>query len=286
MRRILPVLAALALLLPAHAQGPSVSEPGLSVSSSVDWASSSLVVDISRTLDPSIPALPKAKETAQADIADRLDGILMDALGPVIVDSSHTFGEVLGSDPALFASVADLAAGVAPQQVTLSRDFSALNDRYSLPFFGPRGIASPLFPSQSNPPHRRLGYVTTRRYTGLLIYAKGPLPYVGTEGTKLARPALFPRIWDEEMDLVLDKGMCNPEDLARWGMVGYAQSLEDSATLRAGASPLRLAARGVFGDNATDLVISNDGAAQLLSLPDNVAALQQGRIVIVYESLP
>ena len=281
MRRLLAVIGLLVVAPLAAA-----SDSGLTATSAVDWAAGALVVDVSKLLDPAIPALPKAKETAQADIADRLSGILTQALGPVVVDSSHTFGQVLGSDPAAFESVAELASGVSPRQVALSRDLSTLKVRYSLPFFGPGGIAVPLLPSNAVPPRRRLGFVATRRYTGVLIYAKGPLSYVGTTETRLAQPALFPRLWDEQMNLVLDKGMCNPDDLARWGMVGYAQSLDDSATLRAGASPLKITARGVFGDNATDLVISNDATAQLLSLPDNIAMLQQGRIVIVYESLP
>jgi hypothetical protein len=101
-----------------------------------------------------------------------------------------------------------------------------------------------------------------------------------------ARPALFPRIWDEQMNLLLDKGMCAPESLARWGMVGYSQAVDDpAADLRVGNVPLRLAARGVFGDNDTDIVISMDGARQLLALPENIALLQTGRIVIVYDSL-
>jgi hypothetical protein len=68
-------------------------------------------------------------------------------------------------------------------------------------------------------------------------------------------------------------------------MVGYAASIDDAATLRAGALPLRLAARGVFGDHGTDIVISTDGARQLLSLAENIALLQEGRICIVYDSL-
>jgi hypothetical protein len=70
-------------------------------------------------------------------------------------------------------------------------------------------------------------------------------------------------------------------------MVGYAQSLDDAVvTLRAGPLPLRLAARGVFGDKATDIVLPTQGARQLLTLPENIALLQEGRIVIVYDSLP
>ena len=158
--------------------------------------------------------------------------------------------------------------------------------RYTLPFFGAEGISSPLFPSRETPIRRSLGYVATRKFSGLLIHAKGRLPEAGSSRMTAARPALFPRIWDEQMNLVLDKGMCSPEALARWGMVGYALDPdEDAAVLRVGNFPLRLAARGVFGDKPADIVISTDGARKLLTLAENIALLREGRIVIVYDSL-
>jgi hypothetical protein len=80
--------------------------------------------------------------------------------------------------------------------------------------------------------------------------------------------------------------MCTPQALSRWGMVGYSAAVDDpSADLRVGNVPLRLAARGVFGDNNTDLIISTDGANQLLAMPENIALLREGRIVIVYDRL-
>src|SRR5208337_2522684 len=104
-----------------------------------------------------------------------------------------------------------LDLGARRDGVSLSRDFSFLVARYTLPLFGERGVASPLFPSQATSPKRRLGYVATRKFTGLLIYARGQLPEVGSGRTSQARPALFPRLWDEQMNLVLDKGMCDPD---------------------------------------------------------------------------
>ena len=67
--------------------------------------------------------------------------------------------------------------------------------------------------------------------------------------------------------------------------VGVHKLEADGAT-PAGVLPLRLAARAVFGDKATDIVISTDAVRQILALPENISLLQQGRIVIVYNSLP
>ena len=260
--------------------------PAVGVTSTVEWAAGRVVVEIRAPLDPATTNLIKAKADAETAVDQQLAAALGRTLGPLTVDSSHTVSDYLASDPAVAGRLMDAASRAPRTDLFLSPDFSTLTERYSVPFFGEQGIATPFFPSRATPIRRRLGDVMTRAYTGLLIFAQGPLPMVGTSGTASARPALFPRIWDEQMNLVLDRTMCAPDALAQWGMVGYSRSLDDpKADLRVGALPLRLAARGVFGDHATDIVISTDGARQLLALPENIALLQQGRIVIVYDTL-
>jgi hypothetical protein len=279
----LMVGAALVLSAPVFAQEAA---PPLDVTRTVDWAAGRIVMEIRRALDASTPSLLKAKADAETELDQRLPEALSQALGPLPVDSSHTLADYFASDPALAARLNDTALRARRNELFLSEDFSTLVARYAIPFFGDQGIAAPFVPSQATPMRRRLGDVATRAYTGLLIFAQGQLPAAGSSRMAQARPALFPRIWDEQMNLVLDRTMCSPESLARWGMVGYSQAVDDpTADLRVGAVPLRLAARGVFGDKDTDIVISTDGARQLLAIPANIALLQQGRIVIVYDKL-
>jgi len=288
-KRALPVLclfAAASLFAQAPAGRLVTEEPGYAVRCRVDWAAGSLDVEISHQLDPSAPTLPHAKSDAESDIQSRLGAFLVSSISTIPVDSSHSYGELLQNDPSLFSRVSAVIAGVPGGTMSLSEDFSRLIARYDIPLFGAQGIASPLFPSRSVPVPRMLGWVPTRPFSGLLIYARGKLPTAGSANTASARPALFPRIFDEDMTLVMDKSMVSPEALARWGMVGYAAGLDDEAAIvRAGALPLRVVARGVFGDNDTDIVIPSDGARRLLTLPENRALLRDGRIVIVLDSL-
>jgi hypothetical protein len=280
-----PILAGvLAFLTPAAFAQETA--PVLDMTRTVDWAAGRVVMEVRRALDLSTPSLVKAKADAETEMDQRMPEILSRALGPLTVDSSHALSDYFSSDPAMAAKLNDAALRAQRTDLFLSQDFSTLVARYVIPFFGEQGIAAPFFPSQATPVRRRLGDVATRPYTGLLIFAQGKLAAAGSSREAQARPALFPRIWDEQMNLVLDRSMCTPASLARWGMVGYSQSVDDpAADLRVGAVPLRLAARGVFGDKDTDIVISTEGARQLLAIPQNIALLQQGRIVIVYDKL-
>lgn len=271
---------------PVIAQDSAAPAQGLDVTRRVEWAAGRIVMEVTRALDPSTPSLVRAKADAETDLEQQFPGTLARALGPLTVDSSHKLSGYFASDPGLYARLNDIALHAQRTDLFLTGDFTSLVARYAIPFFGEQGIGSPLYPSKATPIRRRLGDVTTRAYTGVLIFARGILPSAGSSRMVAARPALFPRIWDEQMNLVLDKDMCTPESLARWGMVGYSQAVDDpAADLRVGNVPLRLAARGVFGDNDTDIVISMDGARQLLALPENITLLQTGRIVIVYDSL-
>jgi hypothetical protein len=279
------IICIAALCIAAAAPLPAQERQDMTVTRRVDWAGGRVVVEVRHDLDASTPSLVRAKSDAETDLEQRLPGSIAPVLGSLVIDSSHVLSDYNASDPALYARLTDIAMHAQRTDLFLTGDFTALVAHYVVPFFGDQGIGSPFFPSRATPIHRRLGDVTTRAYTGLLIFARGMLPAAGGR-MAAARPALFPRIWDEQMNLVLEKGMCSPQALSRWGMVGYSDAVDDpTADLRVGNVPLRLAARGVFGDNGTDIVISTDGASQLLALPENIALLREGRIVIVYDTL-
>jgi hypothetical protein len=50
---------------------------------------------------------------------------------------------------------------------------------------------------------------------------------------------------------------------------------------RVGDEPLKILAYEVFGTLRTDLVITRDDALRLLSRPENVRLITEGRVVIV-----
>ncbi len=288
MRRLL--LSAVMLLAPlaASAAGTAIDPglPGYSLTEVIDWVGGAVTVEIAHGLDASTPSLERAKGDAETDLDAQLPDFLQRAVAPLTVDSTHLYDDLLAADPGFSARVRAIAVQGKRTDVFLKPDFSALVERFVLPLFGAQGIAVPLFPSRATPVHPILGEVTTRKYTGLLIDARGVLPEAGTTRTASLRPALLPKIWDDRMNVVLEAAMVDPDSLARWGVAGYARTLDDdTVVVRAGSLPLRLAARAVFGTKPTDVVISTEGARQLLALPENIALLKQGRVVIVCDGL-
>lgn len=278
--------AAAAVLALFAAPRALAAEPGFASTGRMDWEHGLLSVEITRDLDPSTDSLPRAKGDAETEIEARLAPLLVEALAAVQLDSARSFGDLLSADPTIFSSIRERALSASKDALFLSSDFSRLIARYSMPFFGERGIAASLAHGKEVPIRKRLGYTPSRPFTGVLIWARGKLPLSGKSSEGALRPALFPRIFDQEMSVVLEKGMVSPEAIARWGMVGYADGLDDGVVFtRAGPDPLRIAARAVFGTSPTDIVISSEAARQLLALEQNIALLREGKIVVVYEGL-
>jgi hypothetical protein len=279
--RLLPVLFLWTAAAAAHPDSP-----GFPLQSRVDWKEGVLELTVTRALDPSVDALPRAKSQAASAIDEAFFGLLVQALSTVVADSSRTLGQVASGDSAVFSWVQALARDASTDELALTPDFSRLAARYRIPLFGEHGLTTPLFPAQDSPIPRRLGYVSTRVFSGLVIYARDPLPSVGTGREEAAVPALFPRLLDEQMNVVLERSMCRGEALARWGMVGYADSIDDNEILRrTGQHPLQVAARAVFGKNPVDLVIPTEAARQLLSRAENIDMLKDCRILVIYGSL-
>jgi hypothetical protein len=277
--------AFLSLILAASASTLHAAE-AVTVRPRLAWAAGELVLTAERGLDPNIPSIVRAKSEAQADLEARISPQLAEALAPVAVDSSHTVGELAAENPGFFESLHGLARAARPEAVFLSADLARLTVRWIFPLFGERSVTGSLLPGREAAMRRPLGSAASRAFTGLLIHAQGALPAVGTGATAVLRPALFPRIWDENMDLVLEKAQVRAAALKERGMVGYLDRLDEVAILkRAGPDPLRVAARAVFGRLPVDVVIPVEAARQLLSVPQNVEALREGRICIVYDRL-
>jgi hypothetical protein len=265
---------------------PVIAEESETVQARVAWTAGELRLDAVRALDPETSSIVRAKSDAQAALESRISPQLAAALADVPLDSSRTVGGLAAENTEFLESLHSLARSARPEAVFLSIDLARLTVRWVFPLFGPRGVTGYLLPEREAAMRRPLGYAASRAFTGLVIHARGSLPVVGTGTTATLRPALFPRIWDENMDLVLEKGQVRASSLSAWGMVGYLDRLDEEAIRgRAGTDPLRVAARAVFGKLPVDVVIPVEAARQLLSVPQNVEALRLGRICIVYDRL-
>jgi hypothetical protein len=256
------------------------------VSEQVDWQRGVLILEVALAIEAR-EFNPGSRFDAEREIERLLPGLFMSAVVEIPFDSYRTIGERLREDQLLFQRLESTAVdSVSKRYSRVREDLQEIQVQYRFPFYGEGGFVVPLIThNRPYPVERKLGFVPSRNFTGLVIYAGGELPAHGKDIRQKVRPALFPTLYDEDMNRILSVEMCDPNFLKRWGMVAYSDSEAHSALLeRIGAAPLRTVARGVFGINATDLLLPKEAVDRLLVREANRALLSQGRVLIVIDS--
>ena len=287
MNRIGAFLFLLLAVLGGPLQGQEAQQERLTVSERVDWQGGALILEVALAIDAK-EFTPASRFEAEREIERLLPGLFMSAAVKIPFDSYRTIGERLKEDHGLFRQLENAAtASVSKRYSRVRGDLQEIQVQYRFPFYGEGGFVAPLINHERPfPIERKLGFVPSRNFTGLVIYARGELPAHGKDIRQRVRPALFPSLYDEDMNPVLSVEMCDPAYLRRWGMAAYTDSEKESAFLeRIGAAPLRTVARGVFGINATDLLLPEEAVERLLVREANRTLLAQGRVLIVIDSV-
>jgi hypothetical protein len=203
--------------------------------------------------------------------------------------SRDTVGSRLRDRPSLLTDLRTVAAGATKTRSHLDEELRSLVVRYEVPLFGPLSITAAFVNHERSVPVRRyLPFEPSREYSALVIYARGEYPSWGEPGKMRSfLPSLFPRIFDTEMQVVVDLQRMDPQVVIDRGAVSYTDSLNEGSLLAlAGSHPLRVMARAVFGVAATDLVIPLEAARSLLVREHNRELLRTGKIVIVVDAMP
>lgn len=246
----------------------------------VDWAASRVTLTLSAALEGSGALIPEQRFRALTRIENSLRSEWVAALGALRLDQSRTLAEVLAGEPGLLPQLADLARDLTQEYAQLSSDGRTLRVRYSQSLYP--GLAR-LFVRHQEPaePDRLLRPIATRAYSGLVIYAPARLRVLGAGEGSLV-PALHPRFYDLAGRARHGIDFMEPEAALTRGLAVYARGFDESPYReRIGADPLRLVARGLFGQTPTDLVLADEDWDRLFAHPANRRLLREGRILIL-----
>jgi hypothetical protein len=111
-------------------------------------------------------------------------------------------------------------------------------------------------------------------YTGMIVDARGIQ----------ARPAMSPRIFDEDGTEVYSLSKVDIEYATKEGVNGYARDLTAAQTnQRVGANPITVKALGIRGPGKSDIIISNTDAQKVKSTAASASFLKQCKVIIVLD---
>lgn len=252
----------------------------------VNWQEGCVVIHAFNTIKTDSTSFPKARYNAELEIEENIPTLFIEAIMQLNVDSYNKIEELIKTDQDFYNRLFNISDKGKKSTSNVTADLKYIKVSYVYSFYGDNGLINTLVNHQiPNPIRRVLGYTASSRFSGLLIYARGDdYKEYAKDSYSAVNPALFPRIFDENMQPVLNKEMCDPQYLKQWGMTVYTASLDEKEfTERIGAFPLRINARGIYGKNRTDLIISTQEANKLLYTEENHQILKQGRVVIIID---
>jgi hypothetical protein len=240
----------------------------------VDWTTG-VITAVGIGAPPAQPANP-AQARAMAERAAQVVAYrnLLEAIKGVRVDSTTTVENFIVTSDLIKTQVNGIIQGATIMDKKYMSDGS-VEVTVGMKLNG--ALADVLLPKtpSTSPAGGTLAPGTSGQlYTGLIVDARG----LGV------RPAMAPKILNENGKEVYGSAWINRDYAVREGMVGY---MKDPATAqvnpRVADKPLLVKALKVSGDGRVDTVISNADAAMLQSASQNLSMLEKCRVIILVD---
>ncbi|MCQ2611126.1 MAG: OmpA family protein [Treponema sp.] len=250
--------------------------------SDVNWITKEFKSTVSLDVDKAKIPIPSGKNTALNKINTRIPSLIKDPLLTLNVNSSQKLGDLVLNQEITYQELVQIMNSSRKTSGYFENDSSLLKTNHTIKL---TQIAA-LFVKHKIPytPAKSIHHISSKPYTGIIIDARGKLPVHGEYLNEKAQPCFFPRIFNEEMDVVYERNMIEPAKASSMGSCFYDFSDDERRYMDvSGSQPLHIIARESFGENRSDIVISNDDALKILTVPQNLELLKQGKIVILLD---
>ncbi len=138
----------------------------------------------------------------------------------------------------------------------------------------PHQVSGPMMPGQNFPIDPSFLPQQSGVFTGLIIDARG----------SGLRPAMAPRIIDEQGNEVYGSGYVSRDYAVQIGVVGYEKDINRARTdERVKDNPMVVKGLKASGANRTDIVISNSDAQRVLAAAKNLNFMEQCKVMFILE---
>ena len=254
----------------------------ISSQSTIDWSSSAFVSEVRLDTEKAGISMPSGKRASINFIETKLPDLIKDGLLSLYVNSHQQLGDLVISNDMTLEQLTKIIDEGKKSPGIFTDGSLTLKTTHSINL---KEISSLMikhhFPYRNAKP---IETVASRVYTGIIIDARGSLEVHGEFVEDEVYPCFFPQVWDENMNLIYERNMGNPDRQFKNGMIGYDWRDDESHYhSRIGSDPLHIKARKVYGHLRTDPVISREDALKILSVPENVKLLEEGKVVILLD---
>lgn len=278
----LAAAAALFTIIPLFAQTAQNYDTKIEAISSINWITKEFVTNISLDANKANIQMPSGKKVASTYIKSKMLPLIQPPLLSLFENSENDLSEaVINEDLTLDQVYTFIMSGHKTPDV-FSKDLKYLNTTNTTNV----NDIGKLLVRHNYPfnPQKPIDSVPSRAFSGIIIDARGAFPVHGEYVKSEVYACFFPQIWDDQMNSIYEKNIVDPKIVTEKGLVGYHYS--DDISLyedRVGSDPLYIKASQVYGRNRTDPIIKRRDALKLLTVPENIKLLQEGKVVILLD---
>jgi len=249
-------------------------ETSVGSSGKIDWTTG-VITAVGIGAPPAQPA-NAAQARAMAERAAQVVAYrnLLEAVKGVRIDSTTTVENFMVTSDVIRTQVSGFVQGAMVMDKKYMSDGS-VEVTVGMKLTG--ALADSLLPK--TPPAPQTGIVATpgvtgQAFTGLIVDARG----LGV------RPAMAPKILNEDGKEVYGSAWINRDWAVREGMAGYLKDpLQAQQNPRVTDKPLLVKAIKASGDARVDVVISNADAAMLQGAAQNLSFLEKCKVIILVD---
>ncbi|WP_051537993.1 OmpA family protein [Treponema sp. C6A8] len=254
----------------------------VSAKSRINWVNREFVTDLSFDCKSSNLTMPSGKKSASAKISGKMCQLTQPFLLSLYNDSKYTLSDMVVSGQLSLDQVYHFIKNGYKTPDVFSKDLTTLD---SINTLNVNNLGKELVKHYfSYTPEKPIDIIASRKFSGIIIDARGAQPVHGEYIKSQVYPCFFPTIWDDQMNIVYEKGIVSPDTVKKNGLTGfhYSDNIEEYQD-RVGIDPLYIRANEVFGRNRTDPIISRKDALKIFAEPENIKLLQEGKVVILLD---
>lgn len=205
----------------------SESELKVRVNFQTNYLQNKIIVKGILPLNISLP-FPSVKSQAVKYTDDVISIQFIDYVREIVVDSISSINDWIKVSPVLQSILFAMVDNPQLRKVSMDSILQNVTVEYQLFFYGPNGLMKNFVT------HSRLvalpvvfGFNPSRKFSGIIIYAKGLVSVWGTGELDKLIPALLFKIYNDELELIASFFMADPKMLNRWGFVVYIDEIDE-----------------------------------------------------------
>ncbi len=261
------------------------AEPSIDYSSKIDWKKGELEISVNINYPPDSTKLGMRNDS-EIIFDDKFFDIFMNSVsetsnGTVYFNSKYTMAEIIQKHPLILNKIETIRNNAAMVYNVYHEDMSGVKMMYRIDMF--RDILPYfIFHKKAYPLQEKYIWVPNKKYTGVVIYAKGQYPVRGESRESSLNLSFFPSVYTVDMEKIISAELVEPSFLGKHGTAAFTDNDNDPVIKeRAGENPLYTMAEEIFGKNRTDIIIPSEAADLLLYKKLNTDLIREGRFVII-----